>query len=209
MVKVGEHPTFFPMSYYYKTDENLPEQAIKIKWQFQGQDFCFHSNRGIFSKDKIDKGSIYLLEYLLSLPLQGKLLDVGCGYGVLGIVAKSHYPDLAVTMVDINQRAVTATVSNCEQNNVEAQVFYSDLFSVISENFDMIISNPPIRAGKKVVQRLIEEAYEHLLPGGSLLLVIRKQQGALSWRQFIVNCFGNCEIIKGKQGYCLLRANRA
>jgi len=197
------------MSYYYKTDDNLADEDIRINWQFQGQSFCFQSNAGIFSKDKIDQGSIYLLEYLLSLPLAGKLMDVGCGYGVLGIVAKRFFPQLEVSLVDINQRAVTATMTNCRKNMIDARVFHSDLFSEICDKYDFIISNPPIRAGKKVVLQLVEQAIEHLLPAGCLLLVVRKQQGALSLAKFIETSYGNCQIAKRRQGYCVLRVDKA
>jgi len=196
------------MSHYYKTDYNLNEENITIDFNFGNQSFSFVSNSGIFSKSHIDQGSRLLLDYLATLELKGDLLDVGCGYGIIGIVIKKLKPELTVTMSDVNERAVQAALANCRINNVTAAVQTSDLFEQLGEVYDYIVTNPPIRAGKAVVQALVKEALEHLRIGASLILVVRKQQGALSLLKLVRSVFGNGEIVKKKHGYCILRADR-
>jgi len=193
------------MSHYYKTDDSLKDQDITIDFEFENQSFRFRSNSGIFSKSAIDKGSRALLDYLVTQPLSGALLDIGCGYGLLGIVLKKVYPCLEVTLADVNRRAVETTKLNAQVNQVEGKVIFSDLYSAVSDSYDWIISNPPIRAGKDVVYKLIEEAREHMTKEGKLVLVIRKDQGALSALRFCKEIYRTAEIVAKRKGYCIIR----
>ena len=194
------------MSHYYKTDNNLKAEDIKIDFEFSDQSFIFFSNSGIFSKNHVDQGSKILLEYLSGLKLNGKLLDIGCGYGVLGIVLKRLFPELSVTLIDINERALKATKENCKVNNVECYVAKSDVYQNISSKYDFIITNPPIRAGRAVVFTIIEQSKQYLSNHGQLILVVGKKQGALSLLSFIEECYDNSEICLKKQGFYVLRA---
>ncbi len=173
---------------------------------FKNEKFTFHSDRGVFSKNKIDEGSKALLDYVAKNPLSGSLLDVGCGYGLLGIVCKKLNPELTVTMIDVNLRALALSQANARLNQVEVVAIESDGYQKITDKFDLILSNPPIRAGKAVVMRILVEAKEHLNAGGELIVVIRKNHGALSALGQMQTTFDNGEIVKRHKGYYILRS---
>ncbi len=109
-------------------------------------------------------------------------------------------------MVDINQRAIDLTKENAQKNHIKADIFQSNLYDKVEGHFEAIISNPPIRAGKKVVHEIIEKAPQHLDVGGSLTLVIQKKQGAPSAKQKMEEIFGQCDILKKDKGYYILRS---
>ena len=131
----------------------------------------------------------------LDLEAGKTLLDVGCGYGPLGI-SLAKVQGVKVTMIDINSRAIDLARQNAQRNKVEATIFQSNIYENVTGSFDYIISNPPIRAGKKVVHQVIAEAYDYLNQGGNLTIVIQKnkvlRQLRLRWRM----CFGNAEVVK-------------
>ena len=135
------------------------------------------------------------------------LLDVGCGYGPLGI-SLAKVQGVQSTMIDINSRAIDLAKKNAERNGVVAHIFQSNIYENVSEKFDYIISNPPIRAGKKVVHEIIEGAFDHLNQGGSLTIVIQKKQGAPSAKAKMEDVFGNSEIIRKDKGYYILRSEK-
>ncbi len=194
------------MSHYYKNDENLAHQEIKIRFDYQGLCLKFQSDLGVFSKDKIDEGSKTLLDYLVKLDLKGKLLDVGCGYGLLGVTLGKLVSDLQITMVDVNLRAIELSKLNAVTNQVNVEVKLSDGYQEIKDNYDLIISNPPIRAGKAVVTRILVEAFDHLMVDGQLIVVIRKSHGAMSALKQLQTTFSNGEIVKKNKGYYILKA---
>ena len=189
---------------YYAESPDAAHDIHDLQVTLLGQSFRFYTDAGVFSKKMIDFGSQVLLN---SLELEsGKtLLDIGCGYGPLGI-SLAKVQGLAVTMVDINERAVDLAKQNAERNGVKADIFQSNLYDAVDGDFDYIISNPPIRAGKKVVHQVIEEAYAHLNAGGSLTIVIQKKQGAPSAKSKMEDVFGNAEIVKKDKGYYILRS---
>ena len=141
--------------------------------------------------------------------MEGSLLDLGCGYGVIAIITKTIFPQLTVTAVDINPRAAELAMLNGSNNNVDIDVKLSDGFSQIETNFDIILTNPPIRTGKKVIYGLFADAYEHLTPGGYLYIVIRRKQGAESAMKEIERLFGMCNIILREKGFWVLEAKKA
>ena len=150
-----------------------------------------------------------LLEAVVSQPLSGPVLDLGCGYGVISVVLKSLYPECAVTSVDVNPRAVELTQLNCKQNGTDCTVLVSDGFSQLKESsFDAVITNPPIRAGKKVIYQMFEDAYTHLNLQGKLVLVIQRKQGAESALAKLNELFGNCTVISRDRGYWVLESRK-
>jgi 16S rRNA (guanine1207-N2)-methyltransferase len=167
--------------------------------------FC-RADAGVFSKKMVDYGSQVLLN-ALDLERGKNLLDVGCGYGPLGI-SLAKVQGVQSTMIDINSRAIDLAKKNAERNGVVAHIFQSNIYENVSEKFDYIISNPPIRAGKKVVHEIIEGAFDHLNQGGSLTIVIQKKQGAPSAKVKMENVFGNAEIIRKDKGYYILRSEK-
>lgn len=189
---------------YYAESPDAAHDIHDLQVKLLGEDFRFYTDAGVFSKKMIDFGSQVLLNSL-DLESDKSLLDLGCGYGPLGI-SLAKVQGLAVTMVDINSRAIDLAKQNAERNKVSAEIFQSNIYENITESYDYIISNPPIRAGKKVVHQIIEEAIDHLNPNGSLTIVIQKKQGAPSAKAKMEAVFGNVEIVKKDKGYYILRS---
>lgn len=197
------------MNHYFTDNRQLAQNRKEITFRFSCFNFSFITDNGVFSKEYIDYGSMIFLEALEKEKLGNNLLDVGCGYGTLGVVLKKMNPASKVTMVDVNPRALELAVINAEKNETEVDIRQSDIYENVSENnFTDIITNPPIRAGKAVIYRIFEEAYEHLADGGHLYVVIRKQHGALSAQKKIASVFGNCDIIHKDRGYFVLKSKK-
>ncbi|MCD7808505.1 MAG: class I SAM-dependent methyltransferase [Erysipelotrichaceae bacterium] len=194
------------MTHYYTDNSSLDSQKTKIKFHYRDYLITYISDIGVFSKERIDYGSRVLLENI-TLDNVHSLLDVGCGYGTLGIALKYAYPAIHVEMVDVNKRAVDLANESIDYNYLNDILAYeSNAYENVSHTFDMIVSNPPIRAGKKVVFQILEEAYQYLEEAGELWIVIQKKQGAPSAQKKMKDVFGNCEIIKRDKGYYILRA---
>lgn len=197
------------MNHYFTDNRQLAQNRKEITFRFSCFNFSFITDNGVFSKEYVDYGSMIFLEALEKEKLGNNLLDVGCGYGTLGVVLKKMNPASKVTMVDVNPRALELAAINAEKNEVEADIRESDIYENVSEdNFTDIITNPPIRAGKAVIYKIFEEAYEHLEDGGHLYVVIRKQHGALSAQKKIASVFGNCDIIHKDRGYFVLKSKK-
>ena len=166
----------------------------------------FLTDAGVFSKKMIDFGSQVLLS-CLSFQQGEMVLDVGCGYGPLCLsLVKAQ--GIHATMVDVNTRALDLAQKNAALNKVEAKIFQSNVYDEVEGCFDHIISNPPIRAGKKVVHEVLSGSFDHLNPGGDLTIVIQKKQGAPSAKAKMEEIFGNCEILKKDKGYYILRSEK-
>ena len=139
--------------------------------------------------------------------LEYPILDMGAGYGPIGIVVSKLY-NKEVIMCEINERAYNLNIKNINQNNATlATVYHSDLFEKITDmKFSSVITNPPIRAGKQVVYAIYDGAYERLVEGGELWVVIQKKQGAPSSKDHLTELFGNCEIVEKDKGYYILKS---
>lgn len=195
------------MAHYYTNNIDLPSQETLISFQYRNHQITFVSDAGVFSKERIDYGSRVLLESMDVSKQQLTLLDVGCGYGTLGISLKVEYPWLNVDMVDVNERAVHLAQASIEKNNVlDTHAFYSSIYENVDKTYDIIVSNPPIRAGKKVVFEILEKAYDHLNDHGELIIVIQKKQGAPSAKKKMEEVFGNCQIVNRDKGYFILKS---
>ncbi len=166
------------MSHYFMNDDSIKSEEKVTKAVIQGQLFTFWTDYNVFSKSGLDFGTRTLLESIDIDSLKGKILDFGCGYGPIGIfLAKKG---LQVDMVDVNLRALHLTRKNAEANGVNVSVFESDIYSNVQEKYDFIITNPPIRVGKKILYEILIGAREHLKKDGTLIFVIHKDQGAKS-----------------------------
>ena len=194
------------LEHYFTNNENLKSELRKITYKYNGTELTFFSDNGVFSKDKLDFGSSLLLETFFKCKSPGnmKILDVGCGYGYMGIVI-AKILGYEVTMCDVNKRALHLAEKNCEHNKVTAQVIESNIYSNITDIYDLIITNPPIRAGKDVVYGILDEAREHLKVGGELWFVIRKDQGAKSAIKHLENKY-KCEVVEKSKGFYIIRA---
>ena len=191
---------------YFAENPDAKHDIHELNVELLGQRLTFLTDAGVFSKKMIDYGSRVLLS-VLDFEAGERVLDVGCGYGPLGLTLAKAY-GVAVTMVDINQRALDLAQKNAERNQVSAHIFQSNVYEKVSGIFDHIISNPPIRAGKQVVHEVISGSYERLKEGGDLTLVIQKKQGAPSAKSKMEDVFGNCEIVKKDKGYYILRSEK-
>ncbi len=194
-----------PDHYFSETPESAHRPNV-CQTVFKGHTLTFETDAGVFSRDGLDKGTALLLQALPDL--SGSVLDLGCGWGAVGISAAKAYPNIRVTMVDINNRAVELSRKNAQRNSVSVKVEQSDGFSVLGEEkFSYILTNPPIRAGKQVIYDLFQKSAGHLLPGGSLYLVIRKQQGAPSAMTFLGTIFPKVQVVERGGGFFVIRAD--
>ena len=191
--------------HYYSPNPQSAHKPARVETSYRGHFLAFQTDSGVFSRLELDKGTALLLDTLPE-KLSGAVLDIGCGYGVIGISVGRAYPDCAITMADVNARAVELAAANAKQNNVAAHTLQSDGYAAIpaDQRFDLILQNPPIRAGKQVIYQMFADAAQRLVPSGSLWLVIRKQQGAPSAVTYLNTLFSNVRIMEKKNGYWIL-----
>ncbi|MCK5761693.1 MAG: class I SAM-dependent methyltransferase [Candidatus Izimaplasma sp.] len=190
--------------YFSENNDNLKSNPQVIAFSVKNTPLKFNTDNGVFSKSYFDRGTEILLKYLVVKESFKSALDLGCGYGVIGIYLNKAF-DLSVDMVDINKRAVNLTESNIELNNVKANVFLSNGFENIENKYDLIITNPPIRAGKEIVYRFFEDAAKHLNEDGEFYLVINKKHGAQSALTRLKTIYGEVEIINKKKGFNVIK----
>ena len=189
---------------YYAENPDAAHDIHELRVDLLGEKMTFLTDAGVFSKKMVDFGSQLLLK-CLEVNQGETVLDVGCGYGPLGLSLAKAY-GVQATMVDINNRALDLARQNAERNKVEATIFQSNIYEQVEGHFDHVISNPPIRAGKQVVHEIIEKSKDFLEIGGDLTIVIQKKQGAPSAKSKMEDVFGNCEILKKDKGYYILRS---
>ena len=194
--------------YYYTNNPTSEHEERSFRAVFAGRVLAFDTDAGVFSKQHVDPGSELLCK---SLPdtISGRVLDMGCGWGAMTVMTLARFPKASMTMADVNERALALAVSNVEKNYMQATAILSDGFEKIEGEFDAVITNPPIRAGKAVIYKMFEDAKEHLVPGGALYLVIRKQQGAPSALKFLKELYGKAEVIERDGGYWIIECVKA
>ncbi|WNS42783.1 class I SAM-dependent methyltransferase [Paenibacillus sp. MMS20-IR301] len=194
--------------HYYSQQPEARHDRRSIETVLRGRSLRFTSDAGVFSKGDIDYGSRVLIESM-EIPDGAEVLDVGCGYGPIGISAAALAPKGHVTMIDINSRAVELARENAQHNGIRnVTVMESDVLSAVQgRKFDVILTNPPIRAGKAVVHGIFEQAHDHLKEGGSLWIVIQKKQGAPSAVAKLESLFPVVEEVTKDKGYRIIRAS--
>ena len=188
------------MSHYYSEEPNVPLKTKTIEVCIRGHCFKFITASGVFSFGKLDRGTELLIENMV-LNENWRVLDLGCGYGVIGIVA-SRFVDYVV-MTDVNRRAVGMARKNLKINNVRnAEVRWGSLYQpVAGEKFNSIITNPPVHAGKNVLREIVINAPRHLNDGGSLQLVIKTRQGAKYIKALMEDTFTDVRELARGSGY--------
>ena len=198
------------MSHYFENDKNLKSEIRELSYKYNSSFFVFYSDNGVFSKNNIDYGSKLLIEtYLKENDINEKrVLDVGCGYGFLGIMV-SRVTDSYVEMIDINKRAVHLTNMNIKRyKDFKGKTYVSNVYENVEGKYDIIITNPPIRIGKEKLLEILIGAFDHLEDNGLLYYVIRKDQGALSIKKILEENSINVEVINRDKGYFIYRAKK-
>lgn len=196
--------------HYFTERPKTVSRPKLIRARLRGREFVFETDRSVFAKDYVDLGTKRLIE-VVQLPEQGEVLDLGCGYGAIGIALAATHPGLRVWMVDINERAVALARRNLKRNRIKnAVVLKSDGVAALPSDlrFDAVVTNPPIRAGKATVLRLFREAFERLKVGGSLWFVARTQHGAKTLQRLVEEMFGNAECVDIHGGYRVIVATK-
>ncbi|MBQ6349132.1 MAG: class I SAM-dependent methyltransferase [Clostridia bacterium] len=190
--------------HYYTEMPTSAHDERRIALRALGNDLTFITDAGVFSRDGLDRGTEVLLDALPAL--SGRVLDLGCGWGAVGVALGRRWPGLDIVMTDINSRAVELARRNLTENGVKATVVQGDGFAAVEGRFDAIVTNPPIRAGKAVIYGLFAQARDHLKPDGALYVVIRKQQGAPSALKYLKEIYARAETVGRGSGFHVLRA---
>ena len=189
------------MTEHYYTEKPSSELKIyKIKFNIRNKDIELFTASGVFSPRELDTGSAILLKNCI-INDNWKVLDLGCGYGIVGISLKLLFPSIDLTLSDINERALDFTRKNLKRYNLKASVIKSDSFANIKDKFDTILLNPPQTAGKQLCFNMIEKSKEHLNPDGILQLVARHNKGGKDLSKKMFEVFGNVKEITKTAGF--------
>ena len=194
------------MNHYFEYNPELELKYHTINVDLNDVKFDLTTTNNVFSFRKIDTGTKILLETLSNLKLNNKVLDLGCGYGVVSIYLKLKFPNLNLYASDVNEWCVTLTKNNAKKLNLDINVIHSDSFTNVNEIFDFIVFNPPISVGKDKIYSMYQEAYEHLNSHGHFYIVIRKDKGALSHMKYLSSLYQKVEIINKEKGYFVILA---
>lgn len=194
--------------HYYSRKPSTESNPVKWQSELKGNTFRFKTDSGVFSKKEVDFGSRLLIDTFELKKADGMVLDVGCGYGPIGLSIAMAYPEAIVHMVDVNERAIMLAKENASENKVDnVKIYESDRLNGVEEDgFDAILTNPPIRAGKKIVHDIFEQSFQRLAEGGELWVVIQKKQGAPSAMEKMKELFGDVEVEAKSKGYFILKS---
>ena len=205
------------MSHYFSEKQDVKSDRKIIKYEIENKKFEFLTDNGVFSKTKVDFGTDVMLKVFLRENINKKnqkfdVLDIGCGYGVVSVVLKAFFQKIKTLSSDVNERALELTTENRLKNKVikdkndDFEVRKSFAFDNISEKFDVILSNPPIRAGKQTIFQIYEKSFLHLNENGEFYCVIQTKHGAKSTQKKLEEIFGNCETLEIDAGYRIFRS---
>ncbi|SEK92432.1 16S rRNA m(2)G 1207 methyltransferase [Carnobacterium iners] len=195
--------------HYFTNKPNTESEQSAWTYKLRGHTFKFVTDLGVFSKKTVDFGSRLLIETIdLDNMVEGDILDIGCGYGPMGLSLAKEASERMVEMVDVNERALGLAKQNASNNRISnAKIHPSNIYQQVKgDSFAAIISNPPIRAGKKVVHEILTGSFDRLRTQGTLTIVIQKKQGAPSAKEKMIETFGNAEILIKDKGYWIIQS---
>lgn len=191
---------------YYTADPTCESRPVSCAFVYRGKSLLFQTDSGVFSRGELDQGSRLLIDALPDL--SGNVLDLGCGWGAIGVSVAKANPGVSITMADVNHRALDLCRENAGSNGVTAEILESDgMAQLLDRKFSTIITNPPIRAGKQVIYKMFSDAAGCLEEGGALYLVIRKQQGAESCVKYLKTLYASVEKLTKSGGFWVLKAS--
>ncbi len=191
------------MSHYYSEDQrDVKSRRHTVTYTHQDKTYRFITDHGVFSKGHVDTATAALLDHV-SIKEGSAVLDLGCGYGVIGIVIARAF-GASLTMSDVNERALDLARENAKTHGVNASIIKSDAFEAIDGSFDAIVTNPPIRIGKPRLYGMLETAKAHLKPGGALWLVMHKKHGALSTIAHLKTHY-TADVVATHKGFRVIR----
>lgn len=190
------------MAYYFDKNTNVESKEVTTRAELNGKLYTFKTDNNVFSKRGLDFGTRTLLESIDVKNISGDVLDFGCGYGPIGIYIKSN-ADCNVDMIDVNERALNLARSNANINKVDVNIFESDIYSNVDKKYDYIITNPPIRVGKKILYEILIKAKSHLKRDGHLIFVINKDQGAKSTMKDMEHYY-SVKLIEKNKGFFVI-----
>ena len=193
------------MDHYFSKNPTSESQERTIEYMIKENKITLITDNGVFSKAHVDFATNFMLQTIYE-DAKGSVLDMGCGYGVIGISLAKHPNVTKVTMCDVNSRALDLAKRNAEKNRLKNySIFESDGFSNIQDKYDMIVTNPPIRAGKTVIYQMYRDSKEHLKENGAFYLVINKKHGAPSSITFLKELYCNVEVLDKKSGFHVIK----
>lgn len=196
------------MEHYFTNNPSIDSSENLLSCQIGDYNLKFYTDNGVFSKKNVDFGTKTLLESFYTDKEKANVVDIGCGYGVISIFLAKKYELYSFTMVDVNSRSLNLSEKNIKLNNLKNnfKVLENNALDDINDNFDIAITNPPIRAGKEVVHKIMKQSYETLNADGELWVVIQKKQGMASCKKLLENMFSYVEVVKKNKGYYILKA---
>ena len=199
------------MGHYFDKNPEISSQVREISFTLFDKKYTYYTDNGVFSKSRIDEGTYIFLKVLVPLGLSGRILDLGCGYGPIGLTIAQNSKEARVDLADINSRALALASKSGDRLNLNSRVtfLHSDIYEKIEGPYDSIVVNPPIRAGKVVTYSMYSGARQRLIDGGSLYVVIRKKQGAESAFKYLETVFENVSVLHKEKGYWIIQARKA
>ncbi|MGE8207236.1 class I SAM-dependent methyltransferase [Heyndrickxia sp. NPDC080065] len=198
-------------NHYFSRKPEIESRPVYWDFPLRGQMFRFKADQGVFSKKEVDFGSRVLIDMFRMPEIDGPILDVGCGYGPIGLAIAKMHSDRMMHMIDVNGRALELAKENAENNHVKnVEIYESDRYENVKETgFAAIVTNPPIRAGKNIVHDILVNSYNYLKSQGELWVVIQKKQGAPSAKAKLEEIFEEIELVGKNKGYYILKAKKS
>lgn len=196
--------------HYYTNNPNAESKPRRWNFPLRGFTFTFETDAGVFSKSEVDFGSRVLIDLFEMPDVAGDILDVGCGYGPIGLSIAKSFPTREIHMMDVNDRALGLAKKNADINGVQnVQIYESDALSIVNtHNIAAVLTNPPIRAGKQTIFKFYDRAFELLVERGELWIVIQKKQGAPSTIDHLAKNFSEVNIVDKVRGYWIIKATK-